>query len=163
MSCFMMDPRALAVLADGIEKGLNMGYNYLGLDVSEGLPEALIDCADRYMCYDAGRIYAKLYELNARAYNCRYCGNPADPADPTAPEMPALPWMLGRAVWDGAFRIDALHFKFLKLLECFNYQCLEDATKGDPLAVALRDWEKSWAAFLVHNDPIYKGLRWGEV
>ena len=41
MSCFILNDRALAVLADGIEKALNMGYNFAGMDAPRSLRDVL--------------------------------------------------------------------------------------------------------------------------
>ena len=159
-----MTERALAVLADGIEKALNMGYNFLGLDAPDALHLALkYDCADNWGFYDQKKIYEQLYKLNARAYTGRY---PYDPADETPPDFPAVTPLLQRAQWLGnprCFKTTPEHFKYFKLLECLLYQCAEDATDRDPLYLALKEYRNTWCYFLVHNTPEYAAAPWGDL
>ena len=154
-----MKAEALALIAEGIEKGLNMGYNFLGLDAPDSLFRELRDCADRYGFYDNLAIFRRLYDLNARAYSGRY---PYDPADPTPPEMPVLPPLLHHVEWDGEKHLLTVeHFKYFKMLDCFIYQCAEDATCKDPLFLAVKDWHKDWMRFLIRNNPTFAALPWG--
>lgn len=165
MSCFVMNPRALAAVAQGIETGLNVGYNFLGLSAPESLGRALEDCADKYHFYSATEIYRRLYDLNARAYNGRYYGSPADPADTTPPDFPEIPAPLHYAEYDPNSRcrvLTAEHFRYIKLLDCLIYQCCEDATINDPLYLALREWLREWQKFVVRNNPLYEAAEWGE-
>lgn len=164
MSCFILSERALAALADGMEKVLNMGYNFAGLDAPRSLRDALEEnSADKYGFFDTKDIYTQLYKLNARAYSGRY---PYDPADETPPDFPAVSPLLQRVEWDGkthCFKITPDHFKYLKLLECLIYQCAEDATDRDPLYLALKEYQKNWCNFLVHNNPDYSRAPWGDL
>lgn len=162
MSCFILNDRALAALADGMEKTLNMGYNFAGMDAPQNLRDVLEEsCADKYGFFEAKLIYNELYKLNARAYTGRY---PYDPADETPPDFPAVSPLVQLIEWDGAarcFKITPEHFKYMKLLECLIYQCAEDATYRDPLYLALKDFRNNLCFFLVHNNPHYTAASWG--
>lgn len=163
MSSFIMDTRAVAVIADGIEKTLNMGYNYLGLEAPESLRDALKDCADRHGFYDGAKIFAKLYSLNYWAYAERYEGrHPEDVAE--QPEPVAVNSLLARVEYaNGHFTVKPEHYKYTKLLECFMYQCNEGSAVKTQLYKGLDDLKRRWYSFLVCNSDEWAAAPWGEV
>lgn len=162
MSCFMMDPRALAVLAEGVEKTLNMGYSYMGMDALESLRDALKDCADRYGFFSRSKIFARLYALNYAAFADRYDGRHLEGIDET-PAAPDIPDQLHRVEYaDGRHTIEPLHYRFAKLIECYLYQCEEGQTPSDPLYKGMEDFRRVWFGFIVRNAAEYAAAPWGE-
>lgn len=72
MSCMVMNPEPLAALANAVETRLNCDYSYWGFEAPDSLYRELNDCKTS-RTYFAEAIYKKLYALNIRAYNGRYC------------------------------------------------------------------------------------------
>jgi len=163
MSCFVMNAEPLAALADGIEKALNMGYNFLGLDAPETLREALTakGCADRHGFFDTEKIFRELYGLNLAAFTWRYDGRHLEDVEP-APSFPAVPPLLLRVGYrDFHHIITPAHYKFASLLDCLIYQCDEGPISKDPLFIGLVDFRRRWLAFLVQNHEEYNKAPWG--
>ena len=163
MSCFIMDYKAVAVLADGVEKALNLGYGFLGLDAPETLREALKDCADRYGYFDRGRIFANLCGLNYWAYAERYNGRHLEGTE-EAPEMPEAPALINRVGYaDGHYTLTPEHYRWAKLLECYLYQCDEGSAAKTQLYKGLEALQRRWLAFLVYNHDDWAAAPWGEL
>lgn len=162
MSIFVMEPRALAVLAEGVEKTLNMGYTYMGMDAPESLRDALKDCADRYGFFSRSKIFARLYALNYAAFADRYDGRHLEATDET-PDTPDIPDQLHRAEYAGGHHtIESLHYRFAKLVECYLYQCEEGQIPSDPLYKGMEDFQRGWFGFIVRNSEGYTAAPWGE-
>ena len=163
MSCFVMNCDALATIAEGLERVLNLGFNVYGMETPEPLREALTaaGCADRYDVFDAAKIYKALYTLNACAYAERY----QEGLDDYIPEYPAkVKSLLSRPVWDsGRYIVPAEYYHYIKLLECLIYQCMEGSAMKTQLFKGLRDFEGLLFSYLVHNTAEWKAAPWGEV
>ena len=162
MSCMVMNPRATATLANAVEFILNSGFNRFGFEAPESLHKALSDCRDSYYFYSAPAIYQRFYALNVAAYNGRYLGNPTDPVEAEAPSMPDVPPLVKERVYCNHEILQPWHYKFCKLLDFLIYQCSEDATRNDPLFLALVDFDRIYKSFLVCNTEEYHHFGWGE-
>lgn len=159
MSCFIMEPRALAALARGMESVLNSGYNFAGFEAPATLSEALENCRDNYGFFEEKRIFTALYDLNMTAYAGRY----KEETEP-APEWPDnVPRLLTRPAYNGYWNPGADFWKYYKLLDCLIYQTTEDATHKHALYTALCDFSRVFAAYLVRNSAAYDGAGWGRV
>lgn len=161
MSCFIMDLDALAVLANGMEKVLNMGYDVYSIEAPEALREALKDCADRYGCFDEGKIFHALYTLNYTAYHERYnCA----PDAPEVPEIPSVHSIFDRLEYSDGHRIlNSNYYQYTKLLECLIYQCTEGEVTETPLYKGLKAFELVLMRFLVQNNDEWQRFRWSEL
>ena len=148
MSCFIMSDQAHAATANTLEYILNSGFNRFGFDAPDSLYKALSDCRDRYGFYCSGLIFRRLYDLNSRAYAGRYKTD----ADTTPPEMPSVPPLVQeREREDQHEKLLPWHYKLAKLIDCEIYQASEDATRKDPLLLALIDFSRVYTHFLVSN------------
>lgn len=161
MSCFVMEPRAIAAIASNVSKLLNMGYEAWGFSAPDSLYDALSDCTDIAHFYQEEAIYKCLYEVNARAYAGRY----NDPGiDTDAPKVD----FCGLHIWEhveynGHYIIMPWHYKFLKLVDCYNYQTSEDATRTDPLKKAMDELSHVLCAFIARNSDYYEKAPWGNL
>ena len=158
MSSFMMSPQSHATLANALEYILNSGFNRFGFDAPDSLHKALSDCRDRYGFYCNGLIYGRLYALNDRATSTRNKTAPGGFA-PDFPEVPPL--IEERQRINQHEKLLPWHYKFCKLLDCLIYQSSEDATRNDPLLLALIDFCRVYKSFLVTNTEEYSAAPWG--
>lgn len=157
MSSFIMFDRSHAAIADTLWRILNSGFNRFGFDAPDSLHNALKDCRDRYGYYSCEQIYNRIYQLNARATGARY-GVDASPV----PDMPAFPSLVEpRQCINYHEKLLPWHYTFCKLLDCLIYQCSEDATRNDPLLLALIDFSRVYKSFLVVNTEEYSAAPWG--
>lgn len=162
MSCFIMHPDAIATVAEGLERVLNMGFNVFGMEAPETLVEALAAAGTNPRgFFDADKIYKALYTLNACAYAERY----REGLDDFIPEYPArVRSLLPRPVWDsGRYIVPVEYYHYIKLLECLIYQCSEGSAAKTQLYKGLEEFKRRLWAFIVHNSAEYKSFTWGEV
>ena len=158
MSSFIMSPQSHATLANALEYILNSGFNRFGFDAPDTLHKALNDCRDRYGFYCNGLIYNRLYSLNARAVDTRYKHANAS----QVPDMPEVPPLIEeRQRVNHHEKLLPWHYKFCKMLDCQIYQSSEDATRNDPLLLALIDFSRVYKSFLVTNTDEYDAAPWG--
>ena len=149
-----------AATANTLEYILNSGFNRFGFDAPDSLYKALSDCRDRYGFYCSGLIFRRLYDLNSRAYAGRYKTD----ADTTPPEMPSVPPLVQeREREDQHEKLLPWHYKLAKLIDCEIYQASEDATRKDPLLLALIDFSRVYTHFLVSNTADYNAAPWGTI
>lgn len=167
MSCFIMNPEPLAAIANAVETRLNVGYDYWGFEAPDGLFRELEDCKSSCTYY-AEPIYQRLYALNVRAYNGRYSSH-EEPEDETAPTIDGSKYTVHHGpeyqnLGAGArFAVRPWHFQLAKLLDCWLYQTAEDATRSDPLRLAMQEFRDNLYSFIVLNSPEYAAGRWGEL
>ena len=136
MSCFIMSDQAHAATANTLEYILNSGFNRFGFDAPDSLYKALSDCRDRYKT----------------------------DADTTPPEMPSVPPLVQeREREDQHEKLLPWHYKLAKLIDCEIYQASEDATRKDPLLLALIDFSRVYTHFLVSNTADYNAAPWGTI
>lgn len=166
MSCFIMNDSALSALADFIGCLLNHGYNYFGFCAPDLLHIELKDCYERGF-YREEKIYNRLYALNVSAYRGRY-------PEETVEYMPDYKETIKykQAVY-GPMNPDdersgytaqaqPWHFEMLKRLDCFLYQCAEDATLNTDLYKALKALQVELMRFICQHSTAYTAHEWGE-
>ena len=168
MSSFILEEKRIAQLADYIATLHNAGFDSFGYSIPEDLHKELLDCRDRYGFMEEKKIFKKLYELNAAAVAGRYNRDqeptPEFPKDYTALHHPRQP----RKAFGPEDRptkyyyeeIQPWHYQLLKTLQCFLYQCNEDATYKDPLFLALKQLEPLMMNHIISNQPDYVSAQW---
>ena len=165
MSCFIMSANALQTLAYTLECIGNHGYNFFGFEFPESLHKALSDCKDCFWHYNSYKIFAKLYILNTNAYISNLkAAEIIELETELIPEKPNVPSIIELRQY--AHQHDIIqpwHYQFCKLLDCLIYQCNEDATRNDPLLLALKEFSISYKSFLVSNTDEYHNAPWGMV
>ena len=163
MSCMIMGYEPLAALANAVETRLNVGYSYWGFEAPDSLYHELADCK-RSCTYFSEQIYKRLYALNVRAYNGRYA-NHEEPADEEAPAIDVNRYTVhhGPEYREHGFAVRPWHFQLAKLLDFWLYQTAEDATRSDPLRLAMQEFSDNLYSFIIHNSPEYVAVRWGEL
>ena len=155
MSAFILNPEIIAAIADYIDTLNYVGFDYFGYSIPRELNEAL-NLTTR--TGNETKIFNALYSLNVRAVNGRYSDN--EPEEIEKPKQyPTLyhpqDWQNGHAI------IKPWHYQLLKSLQCFIYQCCEDATKKDPLYLALEKLENTIVFYIVQNQEDYTRATWG--
>ena len=161
MSCFVMNPEPLAVLASAIEARLDCDYGYWGFEAPDSLYHELDGCRRAFL-YSAEEIYRRLYAVNVRAYNGRYAAH-EEPEDEEAPDIDVSKYIIHRGpkYREHGFAVQPWHYQLAKLLDCWLYQTLEDATHKDPLRLAVKDYRDLLYSFIVANSPQYADTLWG--
>lgn len=171
MSCMIQKVENTAKLAEFIAMCGNSrreSYSYI---VPESLLIALksAEACDQYGYCDPAKVYYALRDLNLEAYAGRYGGEyDADCLSeymPNGGEKLRPEWDCGEPDERGNYRrghwaIKPEHFQMYKTAQFFCYQCDEDATYTSDLFKAMSEFEKNFAAFIVHNLPEYVGAGW---
>ncbi len=169
MSCLVMKREPLAALANAVEARLNRGYDFWGFEAPDSLYHELRDC--RTVCrFSAKSIYRRLYALNIRAYNGRYEGH-QEPGDEEAPDVDISRYFIHHEpeyqnCGDGTgttFAVCQWHYQLAQLLDFWLYQTAEDATRSDPLRLAMAEFRDSLYSFIVQHSPQYAALQWGRL
>lgn len=155
MSAFILNPENTAALADYIDTLNYVGFDYFGYSIPRELNAAL------NLTTRAGnekKIFNALYSLNVKAVNGRYNDN-----EPETIEKPTQYPILyhPKDYGNGHDIIKPWHYKLLKTLQCFIYQCCEDATINEPLYKALEELEKTIVFYIVQNQEEYTAAPWG--
>lgn len=164
MSCFTLSPEVHATAANSLAYILNSGFNRFGFSAPDSLYKALERCRDRYGDFNARLIYCKLHDLNAKAYYGRYKRSPEGVSLFETPDMPEVPELIQpRQYANHHETLQPWHYKFCKLLDCEIYQASEDATRNDPLLLALVDFSRVYKSFLVSNADDYYNAPWGSI
>lgn len=157
MSAFILNPEIIAGLAAYIDTLNYVGFDYLGYSIPRELHDALnLEKSTN----NEKHIFNALYSLNVKAVNGRYPDTEPTPEFCDMPKnYPTLhhpqEWSNGHAI------IKPWHYRLLKTLQCFNYQCCEDATRNDPLFLALEELEKTIVFYIVQNQEEYTKAPWG--
>lgn len=167
MSCFIMDDSALSALADFIGCLLDNGYNYFSFFSPTTLHIALDDCYDGGGLYRAEKIYNRLYALNVAAYRGRYPEETVDYFPDYKENIKYKPTVYGPMnPEDGrsgyAAQVQPWHFEMLKRLDCFLYQCAEDATYKTDLYKALKELQVELMRFICQHSTAYTAHEWGK-
>ena len=91
--------------------------------------------------------------------NTRYKVEPDETDE--VPAMPDnVPHLLHHLSYNEHYFLDADFFKFLKLLDCFIYQCEEQATADTNLQKALVKTSIRLYAFAAHQNAEYSAAPW---
>ena len=159
MSCMMLSPAHIATVAHGLAYLLNQSER-CQLSAAGELYDALINCKYPHdFLYDDSKIYVVLYRHNELAYTGRYKVKPGE-----ANEVPAMPnnvpHLLHNLSYNEYCFLDADFFKFLKLLDCFIYQCNEQTTADTDLQKALVKTFIRLYAFDAHQNAAYNAAPW---
>ncbi len=167
MSCSIMKPELLAALANAVEARLSCNYSYWGFEAPDSLFHELNDCriAHSYHSYCVESIYRKLYTLNVRAYNGRYQGHEEPVDEEDAPVIDGSVYVVhhGPEYREHGFAARPWHYHLAMLLDYWLYQTLEDATRSDPLRLAMQDFRDRLYGFIVQNSPPYTAVREGKL
>ncbi len=169
MSCLIMKREPLAAIANAVETRLNCNYDFWGFEAPDSLYRELEDC--KTSCsYFAEPIYRRLYAINVRAYNGRYSSH-EKPADEEAPAIDGSKYIVHQrpeyqTCSDGTgttFAVRPWHYHLARLLDFWLYQTAEDATRSDPLRLAMAEFRDGLYSFIVQHSPEYYDGRWGEL
>jgi hypothetical protein len=154
----IQDSKNTAAIAAYVADLLNMGYDRNGMCAPETLATALkyLDCSTRGF-FDDDKIYYALASLNYAAYSGRYGQN-------VCHEIPAyeandISEYIGYSA--GHFVISEWHFRIYKMIQFYNYQCDEDATRKTDLLAGMKALEMELAQFIIANSDLYRELPWG--
>ncbi len=163
MSCRVMDLEPLAALANAVEDRLNCDFEFWGFEAPDSLCRELRDCRNIHDYYAEG-IYRRLYALNVRAYNGRYRDH-QEPAEEDAPVIDGSKYVVhhGPEYREHGFAVCPWHYQLAQLLDFWLYQTSEDATRNDPLRLAMGEFRDSLYRFIVQNSPPYYSGRWGSL
>lgn len=159
MSCFIMEEKPVAALADWIADLCNYGLNAFGMDAPRSLERAMRPCIENGF-YDEKTIYDLLHNLNKAAYLGRYSHIDGiesevenwEPYQPN-PQHGMLYGCIVRPGWEDAM---------LKRLDCFLYQCAEDPVYGCQLYNAIEELDDALAGHIARAKPEYNAAPWGE-
>lgn len=162
MSCFILEPKALAAIANGLELLLNRGYNYCGLEAPCSLYNALRDtCVDNYSFYSAKKIYEELYKLNQLAYNTCYKELENKEAPPIDVDKYHILTQSEYKTDGGYYDVCPGHYRYYKLVCCYVYQCSDAPTGSSALLTAMVEVMRRFATFIVVNCTEYATAPWG--
>ena len=148
MSSFVLKIESIETIAECIAYSLNTSERMPAIHFSFApLSEALKDCRDRYGFYTMPRIAHKLYCLNLAATNSRYLQ-----------QFYSVPVFkkTGKNLL-----ITGETIALIKLIECYLYQCAEDATYNSDLYKAIDEYLNSLYRYVVHKQPEYDAANWG--
>ena len=166
MSCFIMNDSALSALADFIGCLLNHGYNYFSFPAPAILHIELNDC-NEHGSYQEEKIYNRLYSLNVAAYRGRYPEETVDYWPDYKENIKYKPTTYGPMNPDDersgyTAQVQPWHFEMLNRLDCFLYQCAEDATYNTDLYKALKALQVELMRFICQHSTPYTAHKWGE-
>lgn len=155
MSAFMMSNETLSMLANLIAR-YYVDRDSVGFYFPEELTEELKDTR-----YVGEFIFKKLAELNIGSLAQRY---PSD-YDAMLGKVEYIPWcdIWHRPVFDveqGVVTIGRWHYRFLKSLRCYLYQCCEGDCYESKLYKALDQLSLELAYFIATNQPEYELADW---
>lgn len=156
MSCLMTRPESIATLAETISRVSHSGYELYGISTGAKLWTALRDlgCSNDFGYLDAKPVAEALHRVNVAAYNGRYEEHQQPDTVPDYNNIkPAFD--VPRCRYDGRWIYDDPHYRFAGLLDFFNYQCEEDATRNNLLCVGLREFADRWKHQIIASDPRY--------
>lgn len=174
MSCIIQDPKNTAAIADYIERLLNMDYQTNGVSVPESLARVLftLKCSDaipfagRYF-FDAEKIYKVLVTMNHGAYLNRYTAPGAERVPEYKPNRISkqTEYAPGEKdengfYKDGHFIIESWHYQLFKMIQFYNYQCLEEPIDKTDLYKGMADLESALALFIIQNSEQYTAQPW---
>lgn len=161
MSCLIMRPEPLMVLANAVAARLNYGFDYWGFGTTPALHQAFSDCRGALNTYYAAPIYKKLYALNVRAYEGRYREASSEELQVEAPANMDK-YTVHEVGRPDKRKITApWHYRLAQMLDFWLYQTNEDITRDDPLRLAMLELRDGLYRFIVQHTPEYDELPWG--
>lgn len=159
MSCFIVNPRTIAKIANYIAVQINSGFNctHLDVEICKEFKELVCESGLANPEY----VYKKLYLLNWQAYNIRYEGRHSENLDQCAFDMRKF------AEYDTACNecfeseVNASHFQMLKSIECYLYQCSEsEELENSVIYKTVWKIKNALMCFIVHNSELYNAAMW---
>lgn len=159
MSCWILRENSVSAVANLVADVMNLGHNGTGLynQYSFELSEAFKDCRKSDGWVSPEKVYEKLYMLNYAAYNGRY---PKSQEKVDIPEFPNYYLWSKPEYKNGNYILEQRHFQMYKTLQCFIYQCNEDANNGSKTLEALQKLQSELCGFLVTENDMYKKAEW---
>lgn len=162
MSAFMMNPESIGAIAAYMD--MHFPVNYSTIWIAPAVKDAVKSACMSYekaAAAQAGRpvkfqpmeyatIYRVLERMNAEALKERY----DDPIEENT--APAVPPYHFPSTGSQAERV-----QFIKLLECYLYQCSEGDTEQSPLYIAMDGLKRTLYEELIHSLPEYDAAQWG--
>jgi len=164
MSCFIQKKENTAAIADFISALYNMGHDYFGMYPPDSIHTETRDLRDRYGYLKEDALYIRLRYLNYLAYEGRY-KHATEESINSANFEDFEPYeaniVYKRAEWlGGIYKVEKWHYKMLKMIQCYLYQCDESATKDEPMIKAVREVVNVLKTFIVMNQPEYDEIDW---
>ena len=160
MSCFIVNPKTVAKIANYIAAQINGGYNctHLSVDIPSGFVRSVVNESG---FANPEKIYKSLYTLNYVAFCTRYEGRHQENLDRCEENIGNF------AEYDtpiaGLFdhQIGAQHYQMLKSMHCFLYQCTEDSEleKFNSYIVVSR-MIKALESAIIGRSPEYQAAEW---
>lgn len=139
MSSFLVSPEGLSMLADGIADSM---YKQKIAD----FPVQSDELDDYFRGYTIERIFKELNYLNAYALECRYGDDINDNT------------YINGFIYVPEYTIDA----YLKMLDCFIYQCSEGDTEKKLLYKIMCQIQLKISAYVNRSgNPLYEEADWG--
>lgn len=156
MSCFIMNPRTIARIANYICAHINGGYNttHLPLEISNEFKRLVsIDGIA-----NEEKTYKELYKLNYEAFNTRYEGRHtedlADNLDKYAEYDNPLIGLFDH-------EINANHYQMFKSIECYLYQCSESEELENSIVYKeVSRLKNAIMSKIVHRSAEYQAADW---
>ena len=139
MSSFLISPEGLSMLADGIIDAI----------FNEKIADFPVDnekLSEYFRGYSINQVFEELNYLNAYALEQRY-GDDID----------------NNMYVDGYMHVPEYTIdEYLKMLDCFNYQCCEGDTEEKTLYQIMNRLADDISAYVNRNDnPLYDEANWG--
>lgn len=147
MSCWMMNNDSIASVSAFLADVLNQGYFRFGFEAPRSLAVALADEKNSINNFSEEKIFHRLYQLNKNAVVGRY----GDDSEMVAEGDE----------WPKKFSHQLSDAQMLKRLDCFLYQCDEDANFGNELLKAINDFDMVFAGHIARNNKDYDDAIWG--
>ena len=156
MSCFIVNPRTLARMANYICAHINNGYNctHLALDVSDEFKQLVCNSSGEA---SEEKIYQELYKLNYKAYNTRYEGR----HEPETDDLDKFAEYDNPPVGMYSSKINENHYQMLKSMECYLYQCAESEELENSIVYKeIQRFKNAIMCKIVHSLPEYEAADW---
>lgn len=156
MSCFIVNPRTLARMANYICAHINNGYNctHIALEVSYEFRQLV---SNRYGEANEEKIYQELYKLNHKAYNTRYEGR----HEPEENDLDKFAEYDNPPIGMYSGEINANHYQMLKSMECYLYQCAESEELENSIVYKeVRRFKNAIMCKILHSLPEYNAADW---
>lgn len=167
MSCFIMRPESIWMLANTLESVLNAAHFSGELTITAaalmGTPctAAFADCKPSPVLegFYADQIADVLWRINSAAYAGRY-------HDPQQEPLPDYVAGTGKSLFERPVYGDhreqpqPWHYHLCRLLDCWLYQTNEDATCKDEKRVALSEFSRNLKCIIVQHSAQYSTRRW---
>lgn len=157
MSCFIVNGKILARMANYICAHINNGFNctHLYLDISDEFKKLVSDKNGNAV---EGKVFDELYKLNLQSFKERYEGRHLDEVENCTGKF---------AQYDnppiGMFdsEINEHTFQMFKSMECYLYQC-SDLEKPDDSVVyrEISRMKNALMSRIIHNLAEYKAAEW---